>query len=133
MLTFLQSPHFQILHVTPQFNFNDQNISLMTSRVNMSPKFHYKFWRCIKGQGVLKAQIFYHPVKISITGSVTDKNCSEQSQPEMSITQIKFKIQCSFRTSFPNYSQDNFSKTTKGGHNMHKQVSCSHAKNLNLL
>ena len=23
---------------------------------------------------------------ISITGSVTDKNCSEQSQPEMSIT-----------------------------------------------
>ena len=51
----------------------------------------------------------------------------------MSITQITFKIQCSFRTSFPNYSQDNFSKTPKAGHIMHKQVSCSHAKNRNSL
>ena len=66
---------------------------------------------------------------ISITDSVTDKNCSEQSQLKMSITQIKFKVQCSFRTSFPNYSQDNFSKTTKAEHIIHKQVSCSHAKN----
>ena len=70
---------------------------------------------------------------ISITGSVTDDNCSEQSQPERSITQIKFKIQCSFRTSFPNYSQDIFSKTTKAGHIMHKKVSHPHAKNYNLL
>ena len=37
---------------------------------------------------------------ISFTGSVTDKNCSELSQPEMWITQIKFKIQWSFRTFF---------------------------------
>ena len=54
-------------------------------------------------------------------------------QPEMSITRIKFKIQCSFRTSFLNYSQDNFSKTTKDWHIMHKHCSCSHAKNENLL
>ena len=66
---------------------------------------------------------------ISITGSVTDKNCSEQSQPEMSITRIRFKIQCTFRTLFPNYSQDIFSKTTKAGHIIYKQVSCSHANN----
>ena len=63
-----------------------------------------------------------------MSGSVTDKNCSELSQPEMSITQIKFKIQWSFRTSFLNYSHDNFSKTTKDGHIMHEQGSCSHAK-----
>ena len=69
----------------------------------------------------------------SITESVTDKNCSEQSKLKMSITQIKFKVQCSFRTSFPNYSQDIFSKTTNAGHIMHKQVSCSLAKNQNLL
>ena len=50
---------------------------------------------------------------ISITGSVTDKNCSELSQPEMLITQIKFKIQWSFRTLFLSYSQDNFYKTRK--------------------
>ena len=51
----------------------------------------------------------------------------------MSITRIKFKIQCSSRTLFLNYSQDNFSKTTKDWHIMHKQCSCSHAKNDNLL
>ena len=51
---------------------------------------------------------------ITITGSFTDKNCSELSQPDMWITQIKFKIQLSFRTLFLNYSQDNFYKTTKG-------------------
>ena len=59
---------------------------------------------------------------------MNDKNCTEQSQPKMSINQIKFKIQCSFRTSFPNYTQENFSKTTKAGHIMHKQVSGLHAK-----
>ena len=57
---------------------------------------------------------------ISITGFVTDKNCSEYVYREMSITQIKFKIQSSFSTSFPNYCEDNFSKTTKAGHIMHK-------------
>ena len=52
----------------------------------------------------------------------------------MSNTRIKFKIQCSFRTSFLDYSHDNFfSKTTKDGHIVHKQGSCSHAKNQNLL
>ena len=51
----------------------------------------------------------------------------------MSITQITFKIQCCFKTLFPNYSQDNFSITTKAGYIMHKQGSCSHAKNWNLL
>ena len=43
---------------------------------------------------------------ISVTGSVTNKNCSQQSWPEMSITSIKFKIQCSIGASFLNCSQD---------------------------
>ena len=33
-------------------------------------------------------------------GSADDKNITELSQPEMSITWIKVKIQCSFRTLF---------------------------------
>ena len=51
---------------------------------------------------------FLPPANKGGVGSVTDMNCSELSQPEMSITLIKFKIQCSFRTSFLNYSKDNF-------------------------
>ena len=35
--------------------------------------------------------------KISVTGSVTDKNCSEQSLPEMSITYIKIQNSLQFQ------------------------------------
>ena len=57
----------------------------------------------------LKAGVDLHflPLgKIFMNGSITDtcKNCSALSQPEMLITQIKFKIQCCFRTLFQYYS-----------------------------
>ena len=41
---------------------------------------------------------------ISITDSAADKNYIELSRPEILITQIKFNIQCSFRTSLLTYS-----------------------------
>ena len=55
---------------------------------------------------------------ISIIGSDVYKNYTELSQAVMSITQIKFIIQCSYRTSFLNYSQG------IDGRFMHKQRSC---------
>ena len=49
----------------------------------------------------------YRRSLILIIVRAAHKNYAELSQPEMSITQIKFKIQCSFKTSFQNYSIDN--------------------------
>ena len=97
-----------------------------TTKINVIKVCLFTF--ILKGRG--RPRFFLPPGKIGgVTDSVTDKKCSEQSQPEMSITQIKFEIQCSFRTLFPRYSQDNLPKTTKAGHIMNKQFSCSHAKN----
>ena len=98
---------------------------------SLGKTFIYPSWPLFKGRGRPSFFTTWYNRRglISITGNVIDKNCSEFSQPEMFITRFKLKIQCSFRTSLLDYFQDNFSKTTNDGHIMHKQGSCSYAKN----
>ena len=52
----------------------------------------------------LKAEfdLDFLPTIISITDRAADKNYTELSSTEMSIIQINFKIQCSFKISFQN-------------------------------
>ena len=95
---------------------------------SLGKTFIYPSWPLFKGRGRPSFFTTWYNRRglISITGNVIDKNCSELSQPEMSITRIKLKNQCSFRTSLQ------FLITPKiiflKPQTMDKQGSCSHAK-----